>query len=344
MGYAGTGKSITIRAAKSFLHEVNGIHIAPTSMTMASMADILNESKCSMLRPGHSPPLIEYNSLHLLADELSALVHKYDLEFMAGLTTLYDGDRYAQARRGKDLRIEIKSPTLNILAGTTPSNLCQFMPEGAWDQGFASRIVMVYSGDREVSDIFALAAEGSGGEDGYKNLLHDLSIVYGLYGQFSIDPSAVEAFREWRTGGEQPTPSHPKLVHYCSRRTAHVLKLCMVASVSRGNDLIITLADFELARSWLLGAELTMADVFTAGITGGDSSAIEEAWYFIFARWSKTKRAIPEHELVHFVRERVPSHSVMRVIDIMERDGSITRTFDPLTGQGKFEPGPRKAV
>lgn len=309
-------------------------------MTMASMADILSESKCQILRPGKMPHISEYNSLHLFPDELGALIHKYDEEFMSGLTTIYDGDTYSQARRGGDLRLEIKHPLLNFFAGTTPANLIKFMPEGAWDQGFASRIIMLYSGEQEITDIFDLTRTKEG-DASLDALMHDLSIIYTLYGEFAIDHDAHHAFHQWRLAGEKPVPQHPKLRHYCSRRTSHVLKLCMVASASRGGDLRITLSDFELARSWLLGAEHAMADIFTAGITGGDSHAIEEAYYFVLTKFSKSKIAVPEHELVHFVRERVPSHSVMRVIDIMEKDGSIRGSFDPKIGTKRYEPGPR---
>lgn len=341
VGFAGTGKSITIAASETLLREITGIHVAPTSMTMASMVDCLNESKCQIIRPGKVPPMVEFNSLTILADELAALIHQYDREFMAGLTKIYDGGQYAQYRRGKDLRIKIPAPQLNILAGTTPSNLCQFMPDGAWEQGFASRIIMVYSGDRSLSDIFAQTSGEGPGSD-YKNLAHDLQLIYSLYGRMTLTDDAIAAFREWREAGEKPVPTHPKLTHYCSRRTAHILKLCMVACAARSSDLVITVSDFDLAKNWLLGAELSMPDIFKAGITGGDSRAMEEIWHFIWASFSKRKKEIPEHELVHFTRERVPAHSVLRVIEIMERDGTLAGRFDIKTGMKMYQPGPRR--
>lgn len=342
VGFAGTGKSITIAASETLLREITGIHISPTSMTMASMVDCLNESKCQIVRPGKVPPMVEFNSLTILADELAALIHQYDREFMAGLTKIYDGGQYAQYRRGKDLRIKIAAPQLNILAGTTPSNLCQFMPDGAWEQGFASRIIMVYSGDRSLSDIFAQSGDGQGEGPKYNALIHDLHLIYGLYGRMTLTDDAIEAFRAWREDGEKPVPTHPKLTHYCSRRTAHVIKLSMVASAARANDLLINRDDFELAKNWLLGAELSMPDIFKAGITGGDSRAMEEIWHFIWASFAKRKKEIPEHELIHFVRERVPAHSVLRVIEIMERDGTLKGRFDVKTGMKMYQPGPRR--
>ena len=342
VGTPGTGKSVTIAAAEVLLRDVTGVHVAPTSMTMASMVDCLAEAKCSLVRPGQVPPLVEFNSLTILADELAALIHQYDHEFMAGLTKIYDGGLYAQYRRGKDLRIKIEFPQINLLAGTTPYNLSTFMPEGAWEQGFASRIIMVYSGERRLSDIFDTDRTNLADSPLYNDLLHDLQSIHATYGPLTMTDPAKAAFRKWREDGEKPTPKHPKLTHYCSRRFSHLIKLCMIASVSRGTDMTITMADLDLAKNWLLGAELSMPDIFTSGITGGDSKAMDEGYYFVWANFAKTKTPVPEHQLIHFMRERVPSHAVLRTIEIMERDGSITGKVNIRTGQKEYTPLAKK--
>lgn len=282
--------------------------------------------------------MIEYNALVILADEFSTLLHKYDNEFMAVLTDIYEGDVYDQERRTGNLKLKIDFPTLNILAGTTPSNLLKFMPEGAWDQGFASRSIMVYSGDRNVSDIFEEREASETTE--FDSLLYDLRTIASLYGRIQLSPEAIEAFRAWRIGGELPIPKHPKLRHYCIRRTAHVLRLSMVATISRGNSLQISREDFEEARGWLVEAEMFMPDIFTAGVSGGDSAAMDEAWYFVQQRWAK-KKTVMAHELVHFIRERVPGHSVIRVIELMISEGSLKERLDAKTGMKSYEPGPR---
>jgi len=308
-------------------------------MTMASMVDRLAEAKCTILRPGKVPPHVEYNSLIILADELGALIHQYDREFMNGLTKIYDGGSYAQHRRGNEIRIQIDSPQLNILAGTTPSNIMQFMPEGAWEQGFASRMVMVYSGDRNLADIFGEEPDSAPLRNLADSLIHDLRGIGNLFGQVRLRPDAIEAFREWRLGGELPVPSHPKLTHYCARRTAHLLKLCLVASVSRGPSMEISAEDFTVAKNWLMGAETSMPDVFKAGIVSGDSKAMDEGYHFVWANFAKTKRPIPEHALVHFMRERLPAHSVIHTIDLMVRDRTLKAHMDITSGEKLYEPG-----
>ena len=107
--------------------------------------------------------------MYIAADELGTFVHKYDNEMIDGLSAFYDPDPYQQVRRTSDVNIKIKSPQLNILCGTTPQNLTDFMPEKAWGQGFTSRLLMVFSDERIIGDDFA-PVESSHSVD----LLHDM--------------------------------------------------------------------------------------------------------------------------------------------------------------------------
>src|SRR5258708_34307989 len=68
-------------------------------------------------------------------------MHKYDDEMIGVLSAFYDNDIYGQHRRGNEIRISIKSPQVNILSGTTPSNLIKFLPENAWEQGLTSEFI-----------------------------------------------------------------------------------------------------------------------------------------------------------------------------------------------------------
>ena len=49
---------------------------------------------------------------------------------------------------------------------------------------------------------------------------------------------------------------------------------------------------------------------------------MDEIYHYVLA--SDLKRlGVPEHRVVNFARERVPAHSVMRVLEIMERSGQL---------------------
>lgn len=324
MGHPGVGKTRTVNAASAFYRELPDYHISPTSMTMASLVDALVDAKRTLIQLPNPP--LEYNSMFIVADELSAFMHKFDEEIIGGLTTFYDVSvPYAQHRRGKDIRIKIARPQLNILSGTTPSNLMRFMPENAWDQGFTSRVIMVFSDERIITDIFA--HESRGLPDG---MVHDLKIINSISGGFKVTQEYKDAINNWRQLGQGPVPNHPKLIHYNTRRLAHLFKLSMVSAVDLSNELLLTKSDFNRAMGWLLEAEMTMPDIFKAGSTGSDAKAMDEIYHYVLVGGGI--KGISEHLIVKFAKERVPAHSVMRVLEIMERSGMIKSVAnDPKT-------------
>lgn len=326
VGHPGVGKTRTVNAAAGFLREIPDFHLSPTSMSAASLVDALVEAKRSIIQLPHPP--MEYNSMTIMADELSAFMHKFDDEIIGVLTTFYDVTvPYAQHRRGKDIRIKIKHPQLSILSGTTPSNLLKFMPENAWDQGFTSRVIMVFSDERIITDIFAQEQRGMP-----EGMIHDLKVINSLAGPFEVTADYKSAINNWRQLGQPPVPNHPKLTHYCTRRLAHLFKLSMVSAIDRSNVLILTKDDFNRAMNWLVEAEAFMPDIFRAGATGSDAKAMDEIYHFVLIQGSG-KKPVPEHKIVNFARERLPAHSVMRALEVMERSGMLKAiALDPKTG------------
>lgn len=277
------------------------------------------------------PPL-EYNSMFITADELTAFMHKYDDEAVGMMSAFYDNDVYAQHRRGNDLKIKIKRPQLNIISGTTPANLIKFLPENSWEQGFTSRIIMVFSDERTIGDDFA-------GHTPHldEDLTHDLKSIYNLMGKFEVTQEYKDAVGDWRQLGEPPIPSHPKLIHYASRRRVHLYKLSMVSAVDRSDVLLLTKADFNRAMGWLLEAEAAMPDIFKAGAGNADAQAMDEIFHYVRTLSGPKLLPVPEFKIVKFARERIPMHSVLRVIEIMEKSGQLVMTgFDKRLGQRMF--------
>lgn len=331
VGHPGVGKTRTIREAKSYVINLPDFHLAPISLSFAALVDSLVGAKRMVIRLPESP--LEYNSMFIAADELGAFVHKYDDEMIAGLSTFYDPDPYSQSRRTKDINIKIKSPQLNLLCGSTPSNLMKFMPDSAWDQGFTSRLIMVFSDERIVGDDFAPKTVN------HSNALdHDIRMINSLTGNFEVTEDYRKAVNDWRALGEVPIPNHPKLIHYVTRRRAHLYKLSMISAVDRSNVLILTKDDFNRAMGWMLEAESTMAEIFKAGANSADGQALDEIKYFIQTSQPMDEtKGVSEQRILNFAKERIPLHSIMRVIDILQGSGMIRALgIDKRTGQRVF--------
>lgn len=343
VGGAGIGKSLCTNVVHGLLSEVRTpetpFHIAPTSLTKASLIDALAGAERRIIRLMETPAMNSFNSLTIIPNEFGVFLPSWENDFMSVLTDLWDCGRYAETRRTAKINIDIPNTQLNLFSATTPMQLTNLLPEGAWEQGFMSRVLIVYSGEVVYTDLFA---EFNIDVKQWNDLVADLNDMYGVWGEFNVTDEVKLAINAWSKSGGEPRPDHPKLVSYNSRRAAHLLKLCMVASMSASSDLIISLEHFAEALDWLVELETFMPDVFKSMKVGGDGRAIEECWHFAYKVHMKTKEPVPEHRLFHFLQERVPVHSIERILDVMQRAGLLEKKYTKA-GEIGFLPKTKKA-
>jgi len=329
VAHPGVGKTTTISESERYYMQTPEPHKAPTSLTGASMVDALAKAKRfipSVKDPrdpeGKAP--LDYNSIYITADEITAFMHKYDDEAIGILSHCYDPREYGQWRRGNELRIQIKYPQFNILCGTTPSNLMKLLPENAWEQGFTSRVVMVFSDERSIGDDFKAVNTTLNAE-----LVHDLKAISTAIGEFKVTEEYQQAVKAWRDAGEPPIPTHPKLLHYATRRRVHIYKLSMVSAIDHSDVLLLTKGDFDRALAWLTEAEDTMGDIFKAGAGNADAKAIDEIYHYVLTTCAGGRK-IAAYRIINFAKARVPLHSVERVITVMEKSGMLRQAgLDP---------------
>jgi len=331
IGHPGTGKTRSIYRARDYYMTLEGAPMAPTSMSASSMIDALTKNKRTAMLPEPDGP-IEYNSMYITADELSAFMKAYDEEAIGTMSAFYDPKAYGQTRRNNDLNIKMKRPQLNLIVGTTPSNLLHYMPETAWEQGFTSRIIMVFSDERTIGDDFAPGVDTSLSPD----LIHDLKSISGLVGQFKVTEEYRDCVNTWRKLGEPPVVSHPKLIHYGTRRRVHLYKLSMVSAIERSDLLVLTRDDFNRAMNWMTEAEQHMPDIFKAGAGNADGKAMDEIFHHVLTM--QVRGPVIERKIINFAKDRVPLHSIERVVQIMILGGRLKVVKqDFRTGQRFFK-------
>jgi len=217
---------------------------------------------------------------------------------------------------------------MNILAATAPASLRMLLPDNAFDHGFMSRVIIVYADKKMKRNLFDETFEDGALE---RSLLHDLRIMAddNFYGRMVFEDEVRKAIALWDMSGGKPAPTHPKLTNYNERRTAHLLKLCMIAAVSNGNSLTITMKDYQEALGWLLEVEAAMESVFKAMTTGGDYEIMKEIWHWLFSVNQRNQGAgITESVFIQFVQSLVPAHNVERFVTIMVKAGMITKKLD----------------
>lgn len=79
-----------------------------------------------------------------------------------------------------------------------------------------------------------------------------------------------------------------------------------------------------------------MPGIFEAMGGGGDSAAMSDATHHVGGLASKNGGHIPEAVLVKFLSQRIPSHNILRVIEMMQRSGMIELAGADVKGMRVF--------
>jgi hypothetical protein len=307
VGNAGLGKSRAIMAASGIIREaLPDVFFGATSMTRAALSDYMNEAKRFIANIPHAP--IEYNSLVVVADEFSAFMHEYDSALVSSLVEFYDVNPYSEGRRVSNIRIKILRPQLNILSGSTPSNLIHTLKDYVWEQGLMSRVIMVYAAERPLIDVFNTPPMPKPAD-----LIHDIKIINTLMGEFDYTDDFAKAMHDWKILKLTPIPDHPKLTHYNTRRWAHLLKLTMISCVDRSNELVLEVQDFNRAMGWLLEAENLMHLIFQVGSVAPDSRVMDEVVHFV----KRHNGPVSEYLVVNFMSQRTSSMTIRPMLETM---------------------------
>ena len=319
----GVGKTVVTKRVRRLLlshssEAEEDFYLASSNLTRAGFADELRNATRRVVLPDE---ILSFNGLQIAQNELGTLISKYDAEFLNVLTDLYDCDEYSETKRSRSISMRLPHTQVSLLAACTPAYLYDLIPDGAWDQGFLSRTILVYSGEAKKRDPFASANTN----DLPISLFSKLGEIYAQTGEMQIEPEAAEYITEWHMNGNPPSPEHPKLQNYCTRRTAHLIKLSMICAASLRTDMKLSLKSAQTAMAYLLEAESTMSDLFRAMRAGGDSEIMKEAVHWVMERYLRKKAGVPEHLLYAYIAERTPSHNVERLIEVMVRARLVRR-------------------
>ena len=339
----GIGKTDAIRGTMDFLRKLPNVHLAPTSVSRASLADALSDAVRTIVRPGDMKPITIFNALTVCADELGTFMPTYEGEFMSTLNRLYDCLQYDERKRhmGKSAanHLSIPEPWLNMISGTTPGWLVSNLPVHAWSEGFASRLLIIYAGGRILKNPWV---EEEMDPVLMQKLEDDLFDIHSMFGQFNFSKDVRDVFAEWYLGGQEPVPKHPKLEHYLPRRPVHLLKIALCLAAARGEDYVISMEDYTLAMEMLLEIEVSLPMVFREMNTGGDSNTMVEIFEEVERLYKKSQEAIPEHRIILFISKRVPAYAVHKIFDVMIDSNmlKVVNAVGPI-GRPLYAPVPR---
>lgn len=313
----GVGKDRAIDPVTEMWKASGKLKVAPTALTHKGLMDELADEKNSRAVQLPDGSIDRFHSLLIAAPELGVILPEYDLGFLSMLNQLFMCyDVFEERIRGRNEPTRITRPHIHFVAGTQPKYLSRFLPAEAFGMGFTARVMFVYASKAKRVSLFSTAQTD---QKLWARLVDDLKQIVGLYGEFTFTEEAQAAIEAWHISGcEKDAPTHSRLLNYIPRRILHLLKLCMVFSVSRSNSLQITLEDFEQAHALLLETEELMPQIFREMSSDTNQSQVEEAFNYIAQQYiAHGQRPVPEHRIIHFLSARVPLNQIEAMIEIM---------------------------
>ena len=319
-GEPGTGKSLAIKEVVKYYTQIQEHIICPTSVSFAAMVDHMVRSKRSI--PDYeNKGMVEYNYTWIAADELGTFMSKYEKEMADGLSHFYNPAPYGHERRGGEIRHKMPRASVSMLCGSTPSNMAMTIPEQAWGQGFTSRVIFVFSAEKQIINDFA---DPDADEELNQDLVSDIQKIAANRGPYTVTEDFSAAIMEWRLMGELPQPTHPKLIHYAARRKENLYRLARVSALDQSDEPVISKGDFLRAKGWLEEAESRMPDIFkAAGGMHADEQASQEVLHYIIQE-TAAKRYASHGMCMQIAKRFLPLLSAPRCIPQLLETHQIT--------------------
>ena len=335
LGKAGVGKTVIVDVVRRLWADLKDYHIASSDMTSASMIDELALAKRNVILP--SQQVLEYNCLLIAPEELGTLFQKYDNGFMSILTALWDGGAYEQSRRGhgskEGIRVVIPKPQVQFITGCTPSWLGEFLPQGAWDQGFLARTIVIYSDEKIKTNPLAKKPNRA---DQYSALSQGLQDISKMYGKMEFSSGAEMFIGQFSLSDDPLAPKHPKLQTYAERRPAHLIKIAMILAAAR-YSMIIATEDVQGAYELMIETEEQMEHLFKALKFGGTVEVMEDAYHTIWVLYQKDGKPVPEGILTQALVQKMPPYAIEQTIKVMITTGMLKLIQEPGK-QNQFVP------
>lgn len=272
-------KGTAMGIGAKFLNDI-GIKMAAEATTREALIKSLHETEDFQTDAGGN--IDHHSSLTIFSPELTVFLGYNNLQLISDLTDWYDCRDQWEYRTKNSGTNTIKGVYVNLIGATTPDLIRSALPQDAVGGGLSSR--MIFVSEYEKSKIVATPFLDEDDIKLYRNLKHDLEMIYTMRGGFKITDEFVAKWVDWYTNANKNPPfrDNPKFEGYINRRGNHVLKLCMILSASEGDDMVIRSSTLSRAVGILEEVEKKMPTVFyghgtsdNADVTGRILQTIE---------------------------------------------------------------------
>ena len=279
-------KSTSLGIGTDLLHQLDGVHFGPDSMTWQGLTSALEEANDLVPIGDDYTPM---SCITCSISELGTFLRPEDKTMMDVLVDLWDGRTrpWSRRTRGAEGQVKIENPWINVMGCTTPSWIRDNIPESMIGGGLISRIVFVYADKKRhlvpyPADLYNLQEFS---EQRIK-LIDDLSRIAGIVGEYTLTKEAKTWGIAWYEKHWTSRPEHmisERFEPYLARKQTHIHKLAIVLAAAQRDELVITEDDLRFADQMVSGLEASMQTVFQSIGVGDISRLVTELLTYVRA-------------------------------------------------------------
>ena len=264
-------KGTAMAPTRKFINRI-GIPLSAEAVTREALIRTLKDSEAT-LPTGDG--LILHSSLTVFSPELTVFLGYNNTQLMSDLTDWFDCAEkwvYRTKTAGTD---NISGVFINLLGATTPDLIRSTLPLDAIGGGLTSRIIFVYEEKKGKIVPFPFVSEKIRQLE--TTLYYDIECINMLQGAFKTTEAFLNLWGDWYTSQEGKNPfgmSYNKVFDgYIERRPTQVLKLSMIMSASRSDNMVLDACDLSRAIHLLERTEIKMPRAF-GGIGIGSTAQL----------------------------------------------------------------------
>jgi hypothetical protein len=271
------------------------------------------------------------SSAFLFASELRNSFSRREVEgdLLPTLTRFYDCPDFEDNETKTAGVDHAELVCINTLLATTPTDFVKYVPGASTGQGFTARLHIAY-GDQPRGRMADIA------EDPILrlSLVADLRHIATLKGKYEFTPEAWTWWKEWYEGPEflKGIPETEGMETWAGRKHDHLLKLGMILSSARKDELILEKGDLEKALAMLNVMESKMGHVYDMVGKIPSASHRDRMLQQIQKRGGQITRA----EWTHINSNKMRSAEVDEVIEGLKVEGML-QEFDQPYGAKLYQ-------
>jgi hypothetical protein len=260
------GKSTAMNIARRVVRSVKGIAIAPSAITLQALTELMGDDngpckKGFVHKVNGVETREQYSHITIFANELVTLLGAEPMGMINFFTDVWDNPVFENKTKNKGHDI-INGPFVTMLACMTPEVTGQMLKQAIITGGFSRRCLFVFSSQRgKPVPRPTMTMEQM---EALSYLIKRGTEMQSIRGKFEWTPEAQEWFDAWYKTNYDKMASvlDAATMFYYRAKDGMLLKLAMLISLARTNELILRVEDMEKALDMLNDTENSLSKVF----------------------------------------------------------------------------------